>query len=121
VELTAAVRRLQAALGSLQLQPRAPEQRLLHAWADTWSGVGAIVAGLHRMGYDLHLTQYGDNTWRSTFYVTAQAQGGGAADAVSGTSAPVVSKLGMTGAGDAEILQVTQRVEPVTCHSPLSG
>jgi hypothetical protein len=45
----------------------------------SWSGMGAIVAGLHRAGYDLHLSQYGDNTWRATFYVTAQAQGGGAA------------------------------------------
>ena len=50
-----------------------PELRLLHEWADTWGGVGAVVAGLHRTGYDLHLFQYGDNTWRATFYVTGIA------------------------------------------------
>ena len=41
-------RRLRAALGFLQLRPGAPELRLLHEWADTWGGVGAIVTGLHR-------------------------------------------------------------------------
>jgi hypothetical protein len=71
--VTDAARRLRATLGFLQLEPQAPELRLLHAWADTWSGVGAIVAGLHRTGYDLHLSQYGDNTWRATFYVTGVA------------------------------------------------
>lgn len=64
---------LRAALGFLQLAPRAPELRLLHRWLDTWSGLGAIVAGLHRLGYDLHLTQYGDDTWRATFFVTGFA------------------------------------------------
>ena len=35
--------------------------------------MGAIVTGLHRTGYDLHLTQNGDDTWRATFYVTGLA------------------------------------------------
>jgi hypothetical protein len=35
--------------------------------------VGAIVTGLHRAGYDLHLTQYGDDTWRAAFYITGLA------------------------------------------------
>jgi hypothetical protein len=47
--------------------------RLLHEWADTWGGVGAIVTGLHRTGYDLDLRQYGDGYWRATFYVTGIA------------------------------------------------
>ena len=64
---------LRAALGFLQLLPRAPELRLLRQWLDTWTGLGAIVAGLHRLGWDLQLTQYGDDTWRATFYVTGQA------------------------------------------------
>jgi hypothetical protein len=29
--------------------------------------------GLHRQGWDLQLTQYGDGNWRATFYVTGQA------------------------------------------------
>src|SRR5262245_29875206 len=31
---------LRAALGFLQLPPRAPELQLLHRWLDTWAGVG---------------------------------------------------------------------------------
>jgi hypothetical protein len=64
---------LRATLGFTRLPPRAPELQLLHRWINTWSGVGAVVTGLHRMGYDLHLTQYGDDTWRATFYVTGIA------------------------------------------------
>ena len=39
---------LRAALGFLQLQPRAPELRLLHRWLDSWAGVGLIVVGVER-------------------------------------------------------------------------
>ena len=28
---------------------------------------------MHRAGWDLQLTQYGDGNWRATFYVTGQA------------------------------------------------
>ena len=62
-------RNLTAVLGFLQLPPKSLELRLLHEWGDSWGGVGALVAGL----YDIHLTQYGDNTWRATFYVTGLA------------------------------------------------
>ena len=51
---------LRAALGFLQLRARAPELRLLHRWLGSWAGVGAIATGLHRQGWDLQLTQYGD-------------------------------------------------------------
>jgi hypothetical protein len=61
---------LRAALGFLQLPPRAPELQLLHRWMDSWTGVGLIAVGLHRQGWDLQLTQYGDGKWRATFYVT---------------------------------------------------
>ena len=61
---------LRAALGFLQLPPRAPELRHLHRWLDSWTGVGLIAVGLHRQGWDLQLTQYGDGKWRATFCVT---------------------------------------------------
>jgi hypothetical protein len=64
---------LRAALGFLQLPPRAPEVRLLHRWLDSWTGIGLIAVGLHRQGWDLQLTQYGDGNWRATFYVTGVA------------------------------------------------
>jgi hypothetical protein len=60
VELYRAGRRLRAALGFLQLPPRAPELQLLHRWLDTWAGIGLIAVGLHRTGYDLDLRQYGE-------------------------------------------------------------
>jgi hypothetical protein len=64
---------LTAALGFLQLPPRAPELQLLHRWLDSWTGVGLIAVGLRREGWDLQLTQYGDGNCRATFYVTGAA------------------------------------------------
>ena len=72
---------LRAALGFLQLVPRALELQLLHRWLDSWAGLGLIAVGLHRQGWDLQLTQYGDGNWRATFYVT------GAAHSIVGGSA----------------------------------
>ena len=57
--MMSAARRLRAALGFLQLPPRAPELRLLHRWRDSWAGIGLIAVGLHRQGWDLQLTQAG--------------------------------------------------------------
>jgi len=42
---------LTAALGFLELPPRAPELRLLHWWLDRWMGVGLITVGVERLGY----------------------------------------------------------------------
>ena len=70
---------LRAALGFLQLPPRAPELQLLHRWLDTWSGIGLIAVGLHRQGWDLQLTQYGDGNWRATFTGVAHSIVGGSA------------------------------------------
>jgi hypothetical protein len=72
---------LRAALRFLQLPPRAPELQLLHHWLASWTGIGLLAVGLHRQGYDLQLTQYGDGNWRATFYVT------GAAHSIVGGSA----------------------------------
>jgi hypothetical protein len=51
----------------------APELALAHLWLDNWRGVGNIVVGMHRAGWDLQLTEYSDSHWRATFYVTGQA------------------------------------------------
>ncbi len=73
MELTPAVRRLRAALATVLVQAEAPELPLVHRWLDNWRGVGLLAAGLHRIGYDLDLRQYGDGHWRAWFYVTGLA------------------------------------------------
>jgi hypothetical protein len=48
---------------------RDPEAiRLLRGWLDGWLGVGRIVTGMGRHGYDLQLTRYDREGWRATFY-----------------------------------------------------
>ena len=42
------------------------ELAMLHAWLDSWSGLGAIVVGMRRHGYDVSLTS-DENGWRATF------------------------------------------------------
>jgi hypothetical protein len=76
-----AASRLRSALAAVLVQAEAPELTLVHRWLDSWTGVGLLAAGLHRTGYDLQLTQYGDGHWRASFYVT------GAAHSILGGSA----------------------------------
>jgi hypothetical protein len=64
---------LLAVLGFLQREPHAPELQQLHRWLDNWRGVGLLAIGLHRIGYDLDLRQYGDGRWCASFYVTGFA------------------------------------------------
>ena len=58
---------LRAALGFLEIPPRAPEFRLLHRWLDTWTGVGLITVGVERLGYRLSLSHIAEGEWRATF------------------------------------------------------
>jgi hypothetical protein len=49
--------------------------RALHAlrtWLDS-SGIGHVVVGMARQGYDLQLTRYDERGWRATFYPSATA------------------------------------------------
>jgi hypothetical protein len=59
-----------AALGFAALEPHAAELRLLYSWLSTWTGIGHVIAGMHRHGYDVQLTQYDERGWRATFYIT---------------------------------------------------
>jgi hypothetical protein len=63
---------LLAALGfaSSRAAPRHRGLAVLHDWLDSWRGIGDVVVGMHRHGYDVQLTQYDERGWRATFYVT---------------------------------------------------
>jgi hypothetical protein len=58
---------LRAALGFLQLPPRAPELRLLHRWLDSWTGLGLVVVGVERQGLLVSLTHIAEGEWRAQF------------------------------------------------------
>jgi hypothetical protein len=59
-----------AALGFTLLEAQHPELWTLHLWLSSWAGIGQIIVGMHRQGYDAQLTQYDERGWRATFYVT---------------------------------------------------
>ncbi len=49
-----------------------PALDALHAWLDSWSGMGVIERGMARQGYDLQLTRYANEGWRATFFLTGR-------------------------------------------------
>jgi hypothetical protein len=61
-------RLLGATLGFLSIEPREPELQLLHRCFDNWRGIGDIVAGMARQGYDLELRRYDGQGWRALFF-----------------------------------------------------
>src|SRR2546428_630148 len=64
---------LRAALGFLALEPRESELRLLHRWLDSWRGIGDVVVGMKRLGYEVSLGDHGAGQWIAGFY---QGHGG---------------------------------------------
>jgi hypothetical protein len=63
--------------------PRTPATRALPGWLDNWSGIGLVVVGMDRQGYQFSLRKYGngDGAWVAQFnlYVAASADGFGTA------------------------------------------
>ena len=49
----------------------APVFQGLHQWLGSWRGIGDMVTGMTRQGFDLDLTQYPDG-WRCTFFTTGR-------------------------------------------------
>ena len=48
---------------------REPELvRRLRGWLDGWPGIGRIVLGMTRQGFDVELTRYAEEGWRATFF-----------------------------------------------------
>jgi hypothetical protein len=61
---------LLAALGFLQLREPPPEVARLRRWLDSWTGIGAVVAGMEHQGYDIDLLSVGPARWQATFLAT---------------------------------------------------
>ena len=61
-------RLLRAALDFALVPPTEPELRLLHWWLDCWRGVGDVVTGMKRQGYEVSLGDHGAGRWIATFY-----------------------------------------------------
>jgi hypothetical protein len=63
---------LAAALGfsRLDLQPAPLELRTLQRWMGSWAGIGAIITGMLRQGFDVDLRSHEhrphDRGWRAT-------------------------------------------------------
>ena len=64
---------LRAAVGLALVPPTESELRLLHRWLDSWCGIGDVVRGMTRQGWDLQLTEYDAEHWRATLFVAGQA------------------------------------------------
>lgn len=44
---------LRAAVGFALVPPSEPELQLLHGWLDSWRGIGDVVRGMARQGWDV--------------------------------------------------------------------
>ena len=53
------LRQLHAALGFARVPPDASGLGLLHRWLDCWRGVGDVVVGMKRQGYEVSLGDHG--------------------------------------------------------------
>jgi hypothetical protein len=40
----------------------------MHDWLDSWYGLGLMVEGMTRQGWDLQLTAYAAREWRANFF-----------------------------------------------------
>jgi hypothetical protein len=63
-------RLLLVTLEAARVNADAPVVVALHAWLDSWRGIGAVERGMAHQGYDLQLTRYDNRGWRATFYTT---------------------------------------------------
>jgi hypothetical protein len=105
-------RNLRAALGFLELPPRAPELRLLHRWLDAWMGVGLICVGVELLGYRLSLSHIAEAEWRAQFSAHRIRCGRGRLDV--GTDAVAGGAAGGVGA-------LTERRAGRACYSAASA
>lgn len=65
---------LVAALGFTRVRAAdaAPALVALRRWLGSWRGIGLVVAGMERQGYDVELMRQDGLGWRASFYVTGR-------------------------------------------------
>ena len=56
---------LTAALGFLRLPPKTPALRALHAWLDSWVGIGHVVVRMERIGFRVSGSGVAQFNWRA--------------------------------------------------------
>jgi hypothetical protein len=58
-----------AALGFAMLETRTelPALTTLNGWLNSWAGVGAVIAGMTRQGFNIEMRQFPEG-WRANFY-----------------------------------------------------
>jgi hypothetical protein len=71
-------RRLRAALAAVLVKAHAPELTLMHQLLDSWTGLGLVVTGMARQGFQLGLGDHGAGRWIAVFY-----EGGGGQEPIS--------------------------------------
>ena len=69
------LRQLHAALGFARVPPDASGLGLLHRWLDCWRGVGDVVVGMKRQGYEVSLGDHGSGQWIAVFLRGASLSG----------------------------------------------
>jgi hypothetical protein len=57
---------LLVALEAARLPANAHPLPALRSWLDSWNGLGAVVTGMERQGYDARLIRYSEG-WRAAF------------------------------------------------------
>jgi hypothetical protein len=72
-----------AALGFLRLPPTEPELVLLHRALDHWHGLGQVVVGMRRHGFQVRLGEHGAGQWIAVFF---RGRGGHEPIAAAGTA-----------------------------------
>lgn len=58
------------AAARVQVADRPPVLQALHRWLDSWPGLGAVVVGMCRQGFDVDLMSVGPDRRQATFLAT---------------------------------------------------
>ena len=74
---------LTAALGFLQVQPQTSALRALHAWLDSWTGVGLVVVGMERQGFKVSIRSVAVDGWAASFHGSPMLSASGYATAAT--------------------------------------